>query len=747
MLCSYLLLPASIGWATVVQALTKRETALAAIEITNADDVRRNLHLPADSDGMAVRWTSSDPSVISADGIVTRQATDTTVTLTASIGADRRNITASVRRAVGDEAYEAYMFAYFTGSSIAGEKIYFSASDGNDALTWAELNDGEPVLTSTMGTKGLRDPFIMRSHEGDTFYLLATDLSIGSGTSWGDSVTNGSRYLEIWESNDLVTWSDQRHVLVSPPTAGMTWAPEAYYDADIGAYVVYWASALFEESDTAHSGSTYHRMLISTTRDFVTFSEPTVWQDAGMSRIDSTVIEEDGVYYRFTKDEGASGTGCSDIIMEDSTNLTSTLSSWTITDTCIGRDAGTSAVEGPTSFKSNAGDVNGEKFYLFVDEYSGRGYIPLQTEDITAPNWTVPSSFTLPTSPRHGTVLPITATELAALTKAYGSSKKRSSISPREGSPVLPGLWADPNIAVFNGSYYIYPTTDGFPSWSGKQFFVWKSDDLVHWTKGDEAILTLNGTSGNVPWSDGSAWAPTIAEKDGRYYFYFSGNNPAFNIKTIGVAVADSPGGPYVAQDTAMINNTEAIKANQAIDPCAFHDPVSGKYYLYWGNGQALLAELSDDMLSIKQDTLAQLSGLEGFNEGSFVVYRQGLYHFTYSVNDTRSEDYAVGYATSASPAGPFTYRGPILQKNETLGILGTGHNSVVNVPATDDWYICYHRFQIPGGNGTERETTIDRLFFDNETGLIEKVVPTLTSVAAETVPAPSLRKMLREMF
>lgn len=303
-------------------------------------------------------------------------------------------------------------------------------------------------------------------------------------------------------------------------------------------------------------------------------------------------------------------------------------------------------------------------------------------------------------------------------------------------SPVLPGLWADPNIAVFGDTYYLMTTQDGFSGWSGQQFFVWSSPDLVTWTRGADAILTLNGSSGNVPWSDGSAWAPTVAERDGKYYFYFSGNNPTYDFKTIGVAVADSPEGPYTAQDTAMINGTESIVASQSIDPYAFQDPVSGKYYLFWGNGQALVAELGDDMVSIKQDTLTQLSGLTSFNEASFIAYRGGLYHFNYAINDTRSEYYATGYATSTSLTGPYTYQYPILQLNASLGILGTGGSTLLNVPGTDDWYIAYHRFQTPDGNGTERETTIDHLYFNNETGLIEKVVPTLSSVGPQTVAA-----------
>lgn len=300
------------------------------------------------------------------------------------------------------DPYEGYAFLYFTGNSVAGENIHLAASRGNNALNWTELNNGQAILKSTKGTKGLRDPFVIRAVEGDKFFVLATDLSIGSGTSWGDAVRTGSRYLEIWETTNFIDWSEQRHVLVSPPTAGNTWAPEAYYDADLKKYVVFWASSLYDEADTQHTGATYHRMLYATTDDFVTFSEPQIWQDAGMSRIDSTVIQDNGKYYRFTKDEGASGTGCADIIEESSDSLRATLQSWTQITSCIGKKAGTSSVEGPTIFKSNPNDVHGEKFYLFVDEYTGRGYIPLETEDIANPNWKVSVSYKLPASPRHG---------------------------------------------------------------------------------------------------------------------------------------------------------------------------------------------------------------------------------------------------------------------------------------------------------------------------------------------------------
>jgi beta-xylosidase len=734
--------------ATVKAAASRQQIdqALDSLTVTNIEDVSGNLYLPDTSGDFKVTWASSNSSIISTDGIVQRQDTETTVDLTAIIDQDgitsNRTFNANVRKAVALAAFEGYAFTYFTGNSIAGEKIYIAASQGNNALKWTELNGGKPILASTLGTKGLRDPFVIRSHEGDKFFLLATDLSIGSGTSWGDAVRFGSLYLEIWESSDLKNWSQQRHVKVSPSTAGNTWAPEAYYDTSLGSYVVFWASSLYDPSDVNRTGSTYHRMLYVTTRDFVTFSQPQVWQDAGMSRIDTTVIQEGSTFYRFTKDEGATGTGCTDIIQERSTSFLAPVSGWTQVAACIGRNAGTSAVEGPTVFKANDGDVNGKKYYLFVDEYTGRGYIPLETADISKPSWKVSSSYSLPRSPRHGTVVPVTASELANLRAGFTSrsvpaaTRGRSRLSTRSGSPVLPGYYADPNIAVFGKEYYLYVTTDGFSGWGGNVFYAWKSSDLVSWARSEKPFLTLNGTSGNVPWATGNAWAPTIIERNGKYYFYFSGHNSKYDRKTIGVAVADSPEGPFTAQSEAMILNDGSLKTGQAIDPAAFQDPTTGKYYIFWGNGTpALYAELADDMISLKSGTTRAISGLTDFREGIFLNYRKGLFHLTYSIDDTGSENYRVGYATSTSIDGPWTYRGVILQKNTALGILGTGHSSIINVPGTDDWYIAYHRFAIPNGDGTHRETTIDRVYFD-DAGFIKPVIPTLTSVEPEPVPA-----------
>jgi hypothetical protein len=1001
----------------------KADAAAAAIEITDVDDVRGNITLPTrGAGGATIAWTSSNPSVITANGVVTRPAHGSAaaavrLTAVATVGdaTATREIDATVRPKPKVEPYAGYAMSYFTA---ADESIFFAASRGNNALQWDELNGGKPTLTSTKGTTGVRDPFLIRSPEGDKFFLIATDLDI-EATDWGTAQRNGSKYLEVWESTDLVTWSEQRHVRVSPDTAGNTWAPEAYWSDELGSYVVFWASPMFDKDDVEHTGNTYQKMFYATTRDFRTFSEPRVWQDFGSSRIDSTVIKDGDTYHRFTKDEGGV-TKCSDIIQEKSDDLlavddasqpgwSSANPAWKIVDSCIGRKAGTSAVEGPTAFKANPGDTSGSKYYLFADEYGGRGYVPLGTDDLDAPDWKIPATYKLPGSPRHGTVIPVTAAELDALrddpapatadengliaryrmdqssgstvvdssgnghdatvsgdtswtgdslvlggdnghvklpddlmagldeitvstqvridakqqtpyfiwglgntsssgagngylftggddryrtsiasgswqteqtarddaalprgvwktltytlrggtatvyldgvrvgvkkdvttlpkdigggrttanyigrsvysadrylkggvrdfsiyNRALSATEVRdlagdptaitgvqldslavdpiidadagtvtlpvkrgtdlralrptietvstSSISPQptgpidlssprtvtvtaDGgrsrewtitaievkTPILPGFNADPNIVRFGDTYYIYATTDGFDGWSSSTFKTWSSKNLVDWTE-HGTILDLGP---DVSWADGQAWAPSAIEKNGKYYFYFSANG------NIGVAVGDSPTGPFVDSGKPLVARADYGGAQQ-IDPAVFTDD-DGQSYLYWGNGTAYVVPLNDDMTSYDVSRRKTMNGLTDFREGLFMTKRAGTYYLSWSIDDTRSPDYRVGYATGSSPTGPWTSKGEILTKDAKLGILGTGHHSIVQVPGTDDWYIVYHRFGIPGGDGMHRETTIDRLYFRPD-GTIEKVVPTLGGVAPLT--------------
>jgi len=696
---------------------------------------------------------------------------------------------------VKDPKYAGYLFAYFTGEGTAdGEQIRYALSRGNDPLHWRELNQGKPVLTSTTGEKGLRDPFVIRSPKGDKFYLIATDLRMynNSSGSWDYVQRHGSKSIMIWESTDLVHWTDQRLVKVAPDNAGNTWAPEAYWDDSLGEYVVFWASKLYADDDPDHTGSTYNKMLYATTKDFRTFSEPKVWDDPGYSVIDSTVVKYKDTYYRYTKDERdpSSSSPCSKFITgEKSTSLTS--AKYDFVSDCIGSgsiDRG----EGPTVFKSNTE----KKWYLFIDEYGERGYVPFETTDLDSGKWTMSKNYQLPASPRHGTVMPVTQAEYDRLLAAYpatatsvvdATAKDRkgyavvtdsaskvvlpmepgadlsrlapridvgegATVSPKSGtrrdfrrprtytvtaadgtsrtwtveavrtrSPILPGLNADPDVHYLDGQYWIYPTTDGFQGWSGTSFKAYSSRDLVHW-KDHGVILDLGP---DVSWADKNAWAPAIAERNGKYYFYFCAE------QQIGVAVADSPAGPFKDALGKPLVAKGGSLSGQMIDPAVFTDD-DGTSYLYWGNGHGYVVPLNDDMTSYDPSKVKDITP-DNFREGSFVIKRHGTYYFMWSEDDTRSENYHVAYATGPSPLGPWTKWGTILSKRPEYGILGTGHHSVVNVPGTDDWYLVYHRFALngpgkPGGDGMHRETTVDRMEFAAD-GTIKPVVPTLQSV------------------
>ena len=401
-----------------------------ALTLPDTDQVKGNITLPATGvNGSAITWKSSNQAVISDEavqndgydatpaGVVTRQDNDTVVELTATLSYGGSTVTKTFELTVKAKAELAettdYIFAYFTGNSTGQEQIYFASSQ--DGINWEELNEEQPVLESTLGTTGLRDPYILRSAEGDKFYLIATDLCIAKDSNWTTAQTAGSQAIMVWESTDLVHWSDQRMMTISAGIgAGCTWAPEAYYDEQTGEYIVFWASKV--------SGDSYakQRIYYCKTRDFYTFSEPQVWIDRSVSTIDTTVVAgDDGYLYRFSKNEGSgtvdgeSVTG-STIFLQRSQTMLGTWSN--VSSTTLKAQSG---VEGPTCFQFNSDDSATNKWCLLLDNFGGSGYYPLTTESLSGATFTKISA-NLPSKPRHGTVMSITTEEYNTLMAAYG---------------------------------------------------------------------------------------------------------------------------------------------------------------------------------------------------------------------------------------------------------------------------------------------------------------------------------------
>lgn len=272
--------------------------------------------------------------------------------------------------------------------------------------------------------------------------------------------------------------------------------------------------------------------------------------------------------------------------------------------------------------------------------------------------------------------------------------------------PVLKGLYADPNIVVFNNKFYIYPTTDGTVGWQSTQFSCWSSTDLISW-KNEGVILDLPH---DLTWAKKRAWAPAIARKNNKYYYYYSAD------VNIGVAVSNKPTGPFKDPlGKPLIKKGSVV--GQVIDPMVFVD-TDGSAYLYFGQGHCNAVKLNEDMVSFDSTKLQSFKP-PGYNEGPFMIKRKDTYYLMWSEYDTRDPRYSIAYATSKSPLGPFIKaEGHSVLKGKGV-VKGAGHHSVVQVPGKDEWYIAYHRFKIPDGNGYNRETCISRMYFDKRGNIL----------------------------
>ena len=421
-------------------------------EIPNIDDIRGNITLPSVKDGVDISWTSSNEAVITSKevsgkpaGVVTRQEKDTDVTLTAVFSKEGQesvtktyNVTVKAKAPeVTEDDYVGYLFVHFIGNEAAAshEQTYFSISE--DGLNWSELNGGKAVLTSSIGESGLRDHYIARAPEGDKYYMIATDLSIyhnqDGNSTWANAGGSGSHGIVVWESNDLVNWSEPWIAEIAPENAGCTWAPEFIYDESTGEYVVYWSATSIELNDDGSIKQEYenHTIYYAKTRDFRTFTDAEVYHSGGVNSegkpikvIDSTMIEHDGTYYRYTKNEMNSTIMIdkSDSILGEFTEIESdTLSTDAPTNPNVG------LLEGPIIFKLNERTADGkEQWCLMGDRFAtNRGYYPMITTDLESGEFRMldDDEFSMPTNVqkyRHGYVMPVTEKEYDALQRKWG---------------------------------------------------------------------------------------------------------------------------------------------------------------------------------------------------------------------------------------------------------------------------------------------------------------------------------------
>ena len=466
----------------------------------------------------------------------------------------------------------AYLFTYFNSNDPKDEQICYAISE--DGFNFTPLNNGDPVIESdTIAlTQCVRDPHILRGEDGKTFYMVVTDMRSSLGWS-------SNRGMVLLKSTDLIHW---QHSTINFPTRYTktwknvirVWAPETIYDRKAGKYMVFYS---LRTSDEDSYDKIYYQYA---NKDFTDLEGEPKWLfDAGNATIDGDIVynEADQLYHLFY------------------------------------------TVEGVGVCKS----LDGKSWITMYDCYANGHYQFCKSEDLKTFKFVQNTETKGKFTPRHGTIIPITRAEKERLLKAFANFNQ----------PILTGFHADPEIMYSNKTkkYYIYSTTDGTPGWGGHDFSVFSSDDLVTW-KDEGKMLDVKGDQ--VKWATGNAWAPCIIErkqKNGsyKYYFYFSAHNPKSNRKEIGVAVSDNPTGPFVATDAPIVTDEDRpreARGGQAIDVDVFQDPKSGKYYLYWGNGFMAGAELNDDMLSIKRETVKHMTPKGGTLQTW--AYREAPYVF-----------------------------------------------------------------------------------------------------------------------
>jgi beta-xylosidase len=299
----------------------------------------------------------------------------------------------------------------------------------------------------------------------------------------------------------------------------------------------------------------------------------------------------------------------------------------------------------------------------------------------------------------------------------------------RSGNPILPGWYADPEACILRNEYWIYPT---YSAPYDEQVFLdaFSSHDLVTWKK-HARVLDTTG----VRWARRAIWAPSVVEKDGWYYLFFSANDIQNDNELGGIGVARSrrPAGPFKDHLGRPLVGTFHNGA-QPIDQYVYEDRDGSRYLIYGGWRHCNVAKLNDDFtgfVPLPDGTVFKEITPEGYVEGAFMFFKDGKYYFMWSEGGWTGPDYAVAYAIGSSPFGPFKRIGTILKQDAAVAT-GAGHHSILAAPRQGTWYIVYHRRPLGATDRNHRVVCIDEMRFD-EDGFIVPVVITKDGVA----PAP----------
>lgn len=291
-----------------------------------------------------------------------------------------------------------YLFTHFTREDDGGEQVFFALSA--DGLHWQDLS-AKPTLTWTQGDGGVRDPFIVRHPVTGMYTVMATDLCIRRREhQWGPAIEHGSRDVVFWQSPDLLHWSEPWSVTLAPEGAGCAWAPEAVWDGEKQAFLLFFAAYTHDD------GESRHRIFATHTADFRAFSPVFRYIEWAEHVIDTTIVQDGGMYYRFSASHDIK-IDCGPRLLGD------------FVPHQIPAVASLAGVEGPECYRLPDG-----RWCLIADRIrENRGYVPVVIDDMAGGKGRVlaESEFDFGSLlKRHGGVTEISEKEYRQLLQLHG---------------------------------------------------------------------------------------------------------------------------------------------------------------------------------------------------------------------------------------------------------------------------------------------------------------------------------------
>jgi len=315
-----------------------------------------------------------------------------------------------------------------------------------------------------------------------------------------------------------------------------------------------------------------------------------------------------------------------------------------------------------------------------------------------------------------------TAVLASALTMAWLPNQAQAQVPTAPvGNPIITEKYtADPAAMVYNGTVYLYTGHDEAPPQQERyvmhDWLCYTSQDMVHW-KEQATPLKVS----DFAWAKDDAWASQVIERNGKFYWYAAVEHSTIHGKAIGVAVADSPTGPFKdARGSALITNdmtTDAKISWDDIDPTVFIDG-NNQAYLYWGNTICYWAKLKPNMTEL--DGPIHQVKLPNFTEAPWIHKKNGWYYLSYAYQFPEK----TAYAMSRSLEGPWEYKGIL---NEIAGNSNTNHQAIIDFKGKS--YFIYHNGGVvTGGSSFHRSVCIDYLYY-NKDGTMKRVQMTSEGV------------------